>query len=504
MNFKLPLLILLLGMLWSKPVLAQPMEFHLPQWPDTTIYLARYYGPQLYYIDTAQLVNGVVVFNGDKHSKGLFAVVMPNHDFFEVIHDTEAVVMTVGDTTDHMHSLTVQESANNKALLAYVRYVEEHDQKMAALSDAYRLAGGNPKKEAVISKKMRNLNRRLNAFRIKLIKQYEGLFVEQLIRLTLDVHLPPTPVDKNGVVTDSNYVYNYYIAHYWDGIDFKNPGLVHTPVFHRRLDIYFSDKGLVQVPDTITRYADWLLGQMDQQDQSDLVFQYSLNFITTKYQNVRIMGMDQVLVHLGKNYYCAPNNKAYWIKPDAVVRLCEQVRRTGNVLLGKKAIPLILTDSTEVNWINFYDLKSEYTVLYFWDPGCTHCQVNTPQLQTLYTQKFKPRNIEVYAVARATGDDFEAWKKFIRDHQLTFTNVGLTKAVYDQYMKDPRPLLTHTTSESLNYSDTYDVFSTPLILVLDKDKIIRYKQISISQLEQVMDELTGHAGDPKLFPEETE
>ena len=29
--------------------------------------------------------------------------------------------------------------------------------------------------------------------------------------------------------------------------------------------------------------------------------------------------------------------------------------------------------------------------------------------QTLYEKKLKDRNIEIYAVAKATGDDFEAW-----------------------------------------------------------------------------------------------
>jgi len=107
-------------------------------------------------------------------------------------------------------------------------------------------------------------------------------------------------------------------------------------------------------------------------------------------------------------------------------------------------------------------------------------------------------------VAKATGTDFEDWKKFIREHNLTFINVGLTKNVYDQAMKDPRPLLQKTTLESLNYSDTYDVYSTPKMFVLDKDKKIKFKQIGISQLEMIMDDITGHGSDEKLFPNEDE
>lgn len=67
-------------------------------------------------------------------------------------------------------------------------------------------------------------------------------------------------------------------------------------------------------------------------------------------------------------------------------------------------------------------------------------------------------------------------------------------------MKDPRPLLQKTTLESLNYSDTYDVYSTPRIFVLDKDKKIKFKQIGVEQLEEIMDDITGHKTDVKLFP----
>ena len=70
-------------------------------------------------------------------------------------------------------------------------------------------------------------------------------------------------------------------------------------------------------------------------------------------------------------------------------------------------------------------------------------------------------------------------------------------------MKDPRPLLQKTTLESLNYSDTYDIYSTPRVFVLDKDKKIMFKQLSIKQLEEVMDDVTGHRNDEKIFANDT-
>ena len=79
------------------------------------------------------------------------------------------------------------------------------------------------------------------------------------------------------------------------------------------------------------------------------------------------------------------------------------------------------------------------------------------------------------SISEATGDDFELWKSFIRDNHLSFINVGLTKHIFEQAMIDPTPLLKHTTIESLNCSMTYDVFSTPKLFLLDKNKYFRLK-----------------------------
>lgn len=62
----------------------------------------------------------------------------------------------------------------------------------------------------------------------------------------------------------------------------------------------------------------------------------------------------------------------------------------------------------------------------------------------------------------------------------------------------------YTTIESLNYQNTFDIFSTPKVFVLDKDKKIIAKNISISQLEDMIDHLQGKKDSEKLFPPDPE
>ena len=126
-------------------------------------------------------------------------------------------------------------------------------------------------------------------------------------------------------------------------------------------------------------------------------------------------------------------------------------------------------------------------------------------MQELYEKKFKARNIEVFSVGKAVGDDFPKWKKFIRDNKLTFINVAVTESLFKAAMEDARQFVPkHTTLEALNYQTTYDIFSTPRVFVLDKDKKIIAKQLSISQLEDLLDKLQKQENAPKLFPPDPE
>ena len=86
---------------------------------------------------------------------------------------------------------------------------------------------------------------------------------------------------------------------------------------------------------------------------------------------------------------------------------------------------------------------------------------------------------------------------------MHFINVAMTDNLYEQAMKDARQFVPkYTTLESLNYQQTYDIFATPKVFVLDKDKKIIAKGITISQLEDLLDRRQGFEDSEKLFPPE--
>ena len=479
---------------------AQKLEFKINGLKDTTIHMAKYIGPKLYYADTAYSKNGVVTFDGSKHPRGLYAIITPGTRYFEFIIDKEDVLMEVGSLTNMVGTMDVKKSTNNKVFYEYILFMTDNKKKGNELNAEYEKADEKRKEE--IKTEMKDIGQKIKDEQLRIWKENKDTFIGMMVLMSMEPTFVDPPKDKDGNITDSNYVYNHYIQHYWDNIPLSDPSVVRTPVYHNKLDKFFSEQGLLQIPDTLTKWAKWMIDQMDYKDEENKVFQYTVHHITQKYEASNIMGLDRVFVFMADNYYCGENNKAWWMEEENTKKLCERAAKIRNTMINEKAPMLILTDTTEKNWINLYGVDAKYTILYFWDPNCGHCKKTTPKLQTLYDKKFKERNVEIFAVGKATGEDFEAWKEYIVENKLTFTNVGLTKNIYNQALEDPRPLLQHTTIQSLNYTDTYDIYSTPRIFILDENKVIKFKQLSIGQLEEIIDKLTGHEDDPKLFPKE--
>lgn len=484
---------------------AQTITFELNA-PDTAIYMARYLGNKQYYCDTANLVNNKVTFDASKHKAGLYMLLMPNGKAFDfIIDDKEVVKMKIGDMDAPSETMTVEKSVNNKIFYDYMNYMRAKRLEGQKIGEKMKVDSLVEGEKEVYQTELKKINQDVINFQKAMVANYPQLFIGLMVHMSMDIELPEHPRDAEGNITDSNFVYHYYVNHYWDNVNLKDPRTVNTPVFHNKLDRYFSSKGVLQIPDTIAVYASRLVEETNMVDQENKVFQYVLHHITNKYETSPIMGMDKVFCYMATRYYCPPNNYAYWMTEENTKKVCERAEKVCRNSPGVASVPLILPDTTEKKWYGTYDITADYTILYFWDPNCGHCKKVTPKLQTLYEKKFKERNVEVYAVGKGIGEEFEQWKKFIRDNKLTFINVGLTDSIYNLAMEADQKglqllLSKYTTVQSLNYADTYDVYSTPRIYILDKDKVILYKQISIGQLEEIIDKLTGHASDPKLFP----
>lgn len=472
---------------------------------DTTVHLIKYVGKKLMYADTSVMKNGYVEFDGAKQKPGMIGLLLPGQKYFEFLHNNEEISLET-NIKDFIGDMKVKKSEENRIFLTYVKYLEGQKKKANDLVEKRKAFKEETPEYKDFTQKINDISTEVLAEQKRIIAENPTKLVGKLINLSLEIVIPEAPKGADGKPIDTLFNYHYYFEHYFDNMDLKDDRLLNTPIFGNKFDTYFSKTMMVQHWDTIIKYAFQFCDNLDPKSR---LFEYAVTEIILKYQKSKIMGMDKVYIYMVDRYYCKRNpdgkSPAYWMTEEKLETLCEDIPGKKNTVLGIIPPNISLRDTSDVNWRDMYSLTSEYKILYFWAPDCGHCKKTTPKLEKLYKEKLKARNIEVFAVTKALGDDFEMWKKFIRENNLTFINVAVTESLFKAASKDPRPFVPqYTTYEALNYHITYDVFATPRVYVLDKDNRIIAKHLTISQLEDFMDRIQNIQNPVKLFPPDAE
>ncbi len=219
--------------------------------------------------------------------------------------------------------------------------------------------------------------------------------------------------------------------HFWDGIEAFDGPTDENPVLAAQLDFYF-DKMVAPLPDSITLEINRLVERTESNtDLRDFILWHLLE----KYRHPEYMSQDQVFVWLYDNYFSQLEIKDLNETNLALIR--EKAERMRRLALFNTAPDFKLNDS-----IDLQSVESEYTVLFFYDHDCDLCRLERQDLDSVVAQN---PNITMLAIDMNTDD-------------------ASVDALYD----------------------LYDIETTPLIYVLDRDKRIIAKKIRAGQIPLII------------------
>jgi thiol-disulfide isomerase/thioredoxin len=432
--------------------------------------LGYYYGDKQYIRDSAMTdATGKAVFKRDTVLEGgiyLIASEAKNLLFDFVV--TEQIFSLETDTVEYINNMVVKGSVENAAFFNYSKFANQAglkaynlEQEMKALKAKGDTAGARLKSEEI-----RKVEESVMDYRKKNIAENPNLLISKIFKMMLEIDVPPAPKDANGIVTDSMFQYNYYREHYFDNFDFSDDRIVRTPIFHPRLQNYIL-KVTPQIPDSINKAADFVISKAK---ASKEISKWCIFWITNYYETSQYMGMDAVFVHMAQKYY-ADKKATYWVDDALRYKITDRADILHYNLLGVKAQNLNLPDSANI-YQSLYNLKGDYTVVVFWDATCGRCKEEMPRLLELYKEQNKnvkakaANKMDVYAVSMTVEP--KTWKDYIRENKLPWTNV-------------------HDPNHESNFRRYYDVYSTPVVYLLGKDKKIIAKRLSIEQVKDFIE-----------------
>ena len=442
-----------------------------PGYKSGITYLTYYMGSNFNVADSAAIGNnGVAVFKGPvKLPPGIYAIFFPGKLIrTEFLIDKEQVISIKADTSDLVNKTIITGSKENILYAQYQKFAGNKGKLMQQERKAY--TSSVTKADSLLhEKKYLAYNTELNNYRDGIIKNKPTSMMAALLT-AMKEPVYPSAVQITRQDTINNY--NEYKKHYWDGITFMDDRIIRTPFFLKKLERYYREVILPE-PDTIIRDVDYKLLLARSAPE---MYKFLLNWITDEYINPKYMGQDAVFVHLFEKYHS--KGLSTWLNEKQQEAISRRAYMLMANLIGEKAAELDMLN-TEDKPVSLYNIDADYTVICFWDPNCGHCKEEIPRLDSIYRASWKKHNVKIFAVL--TPDNKQnikpEWVKFINDHNLNeWTHVYKTKEMEDADYVAQKP----------GFRQLYDITLTPTLYLLDKEKRIIGKKLTLLQLNDLL------------------
>jgi thiol-disulfide isomerase/thioredoxin len=433
------------------------------------VILGYHSNKQIYVKDTVQInEKGIGVFAGKEALPGgIYLFYLPNGKFFDVLIDREQHFSLETDTADFYKNLKIKGATEPQVFLDLQLFMEENGLRANDLREQIK----NAESDSVLIKSLTNqlegLSNQVKQYWEDLETKHKGSFVASFVKAIQELPIPEFELPEGTQNPDSVLHFKrawYMKDHFFDNIDLSDGRMIRTPFFHAKLERYFSQI-LIPIPDTVANQSIRLIEQARPNKE---MFRYLVQFSFNHVNNSQIMGMDAAMVTLAEKYYLT--GEAYWTTDEFITNLRTRVAEIKPTLLGKVAHDLKM-EGLHGEFYRLNEVNALITVLVFYEPDCGHCKKEIPLLYKTVFEPYRNKGVQFFTVYNL--HDKEKWEAFINEHSL-FDWIN----VYDPY-------------NQTRFRNYYDIKSTPMIYVLDKNKKIIAKRIDAQQLPSFIDRQLG-------------
>lgn len=435
------------------------IDFKIKGLRDTTAYLGYYYGEQTYVKDTARVnSSGAFQFTGSSLlGHGVYFLVLDKTRIFEIVVGEDQQFAMETSTDDYIRNMKVTGDVDNKLFFDNMLYNMERNQEATPFFTALRDSTATEEAKVSARESLQKVNEKVMAYQNDLITKYPKSMTARLLKATKPIEVPDPPKRPDGSI-DSTFQYRYYRQHFFDNFDLADDALIRLPkpLYAEKVTEYL-DKLFVPQADSIMKAINELAARVKGNQEA---YKYLVWNAVSHYQSPKIMGLDAVYVGLYDTYF-ASGEMDFWVSSSIKKSMKDYADKLRLSLIGQTAKNLIMQDQN-LELKSLYDIKKRYTIVFFFDPDCGHCKVETPKLVEFYNKNKEKFSLEVYAVSADTS--MVKMKDYIKDMKMPWITVN-----------GPR-------SAVGNYQKLYDAFSTPTLYILDEKKKIIAKKPPIEEL----------------------
>jgi thiol-disulfide isomerase/thioredoxin len=431
---------------------------------DSTVYLAYHLGDKQYLKDSLKVdKSGHAIFSGTESlPQGIYMIVLPGRKYFEMLISDDQVFSVNCTFSDFFNTLKFSGSDENSAFIEYQKTWIKMQDEARRIETRLQNNKTNEDSTKLLSEFRKSQEDKMKAYLSKVIDNNPGSLLALLIKAMLPVEVPQIILPPNTPKPDSvremrSYLYNK--DHFFDNVDLIDERLLRTPILQAKLNQFFTNV-VIQLSDSVNIEIDKIIKKCSGNYK---VFQFVAVWLFNHFRESEIMGHDAVMVKLADDIYLS--GKADWTTKEWRDNLKNEVERIRPNLIGVRGHDLVM-ETYSGKSATLYDVNKEFTILYFWEPNCGHCQEATPKLKAYYDTA-RNTGVEVFTVC--TTADRTKWEEYIKNNNLTTWINGW----------DPKRVT--------NFDYYYNIQSTPTVFILDKNKVIIAKKLPVEAIGSFID-----------------
>ncbi len=414
----------------------------------TILVLVQHFGGQLMPIDTAILnADGRIVWEQNELiPSGICRIMGIGRGIDVVVTDTQQFSFEA-DMKDIIATIRFNNSPENTLFFNYQR--ETRKRYQAALAYRQRM-GIKDDSDPRWKTRFQELNEDIKRHVDSLYQKYPQSFAIRFLKSYQEPKLPILPL-KQLSPKDSSYLQTYAWEHFFDNSSLSDERMIYTPTVPARFERFL--KAIPQFP---KEKIATMLNKTIQQTQGTVELRkYIIAKLAQKFELTPHPNFDELYGHLVEQY--VENDPQLW--DASTLQRVKEVRSIKDRLAIGNLFPHLILENNEGKENTLAEITSEYTVVFFYDPSCSHCREATPELVKL--AKDHSDRMKIFAV---TLDSEETpWKNFIKEFQTShFVNV-------------------RDASRSIEFYKL-GVLDYPTIYLLDRDKKIVKRWLNVEQL----------------------
>jgi thiol-disulfide isomerase/thioredoxin len=424
------------------------IEGRIANMKPTMLVLAQYFGGHLMPVDTAILnADGRVVWEElIPIPEGMCRILGIGRGVDIVVSGSQQFSFEV-DAKDFIATIRFENSPENTIFFNYQRETRKRYQRVLAYRQQMRIKDDNdPRWKSLFEELNEGVKKHVDS----LYKKYPKSFAVHYLKSYQEPKLPVLPL-KQLSAKDSLSLQSYAREHFFDNSFLADERMVYTSTFPARLDHFLKSLPLLSKEELIT-LVDKIVKQSDGTNE---LRKYLVGKLAQQFEFTPYSEFDAAYSHIVQKYI--EGEASFW---DASTH--QKVKEVSEIktklAIGVSFPNLLLTNLSGIEQ-PLETVQSDYTVLFFYDPGCSHCRETTPKLTAL-AQQFEDK-MKVYAVS--LDADEKPWKVFIEEFKTeNFINVCDTTHKIEFYK--------------------LGVFNYPTIYLLDREKRIVARWLKVEQL----------------------